>query len=94
MHINRIRYQTLLAPSKMEGTVPKYFQIMLYTWPLSSLVLLFSSVTAYMCHAIYVKYKYLNCKGPSINTVSVSEVLINVVSICPYLVKTQGPIPD
>ena len=49
MHINRIRYQTLLAPSEIKGTVPKYFQLLLYTWPLSSLVLLFSS-----CDCLYV----------------------------------------
>ena len=49
MHINRIRYQTLLAPSEIKGTVPKYFQLLLYTWLLSSLVLLFSS-----CDCLYV----------------------------------------
>ena len=80
MHINRIRYQTLLAPSKIKGTVPKYFNYCSTHGLCPHLCCCFPAVTAYMCHAIYVNLiLYLNCKEPSINTVSVSELSINVV---------------
>ena len=80
MHINRIRYQTLLAPSEIKAKVPKYFQLCSTHGLCSHLCCCFPAVTAYMCHAIYMNLiLYLNCKEPSINTVSVSEVSINVV---------------
>ena len=52
MHINRIRYQTLVAPSKIEGTVPKYFQIMLYT--IVHMAFVFTSVAVFQCDCLYV----------------------------------------